>query len=116
MPLRYGFVGLGHLGKHLAANLVRGGFEVGVHDLHRPSADDIVSGGGHWAESVPSLARSVDCVITCLPSPAATRSVLGAALPAMRTGSTWIEMGTNDFAELEALAARAAVLGIATLA
>ena len=31
--MRYGFVGLGHLGKHLAANLARGGFEVGVFDL-----------------------------------------------------------------------------------
>ena len=26
--MRYGFIGLGHLGKHLAANLARGGFEV----------------------------------------------------------------------------------------
>ena len=27
--MRYGFVGLGHLGRHLAANLARGGFELG---------------------------------------------------------------------------------------
>jgi 3-hydroxyisobutyrate dehydrogenase len=34
----------------------------------------------------------------------------------MRSGSTWIEMSTNDFAEIEALAARASAKGIDTLA
>jgi len=34
----------------------------------------------------------------------------------LRRGSTWIEMSTNDFAEVEVLAARADELGIATLA
>jgi len=34
----------------------------------------------------------------------------------MRPGSTWIEMSTNDFAEIEALAARAHEDGVSTLA
>jgi 3-hydroxyisobutyrate dehydrogenase len=37
-------------------------------------------------------------------------------LPALRPGSTWIEMSTNDFAEIEAQAARAQERGISTLA
>ncbi len=114
--MRYGFVGLGHLGRYLAVNLVRGGFDVGVHDLDRGSADALIAAGGHWASSVAALARSCDCLITCLPSPAATAAVMAEALPAMRAGATWIEMSTNDFAEVEALAARAAASGIATLA
>jgi 3-hydroxyisobutyrate dehydrogenase len=114
--LRYGFVGLGNLGVHLAVNLARGGFDVGVHDLHRPAADAVLAVGAHWADSIAALADSSDCVITCLPSPAATRAVLDLALTRMRRGSTWIEMSTNDFAEVEALAARGAELGIATLA
>ena len=109
--MRYGFIGLGHLGRHLAANLVRGGFDVGVYDLDRRAADGVVAAGGHWVASVPALAQACDCLITCLPSPAATAAVLGEALPAMRAGSTWIEMSTNDFAEVEALAARAQELG-----
>jgi len=116
MPVRYGFIGLGHLGRHLAANLVRGGFDVVVFDLSRSAADAVVAAGAHWAESVAALAGSCDGVITCLPSPAATAAVLDLALPAMRRGSTWIEMSTNDFAEVESLAARAQQLGIATLA
>ena len=38
------------------------------------------------------------------------------ALPQMQAGSTWIEMSTNDFAEVELLARRAAELGVDTLA
>jgi 3-hydroxyisobutyrate dehydrogenase len=113
--LRYGFVGLGHLGKHLAANLARGGFEVGVHDLHRGAADSAIAAGAQWAESVPALAMDCDALITCLPSPAASAAVLALALPAMRSGSTWIEMSTNDFVEVERIAARAAETGVATL-
>jgi 3-hydroxyisobutyrate dehydrogenase len=114
--LRYGFIGLGNLGKHLAVNLARGGFDVAVYDLQRSAADAVLAAGAHWADSIAELAKSCDGLITCLPSPAATRAVLATALPAMRRGSTWIEMSTNDFAEVEALAAQARELGIDTLA
>jgi 3-hydroxyisobutyrate dehydrogenase-like beta-hydroxyacid dehydrogenase len=114
--LRYGFIGLGNLGKHLAANLARNGFDVGVYDLKRSAADAVIAAGAHWVESIPELAKNSDGLITCLPSPAATAAVMELALPALRAGSTWIEMSTNDFAEIEALAARAHERGIATLA
>jgi 3-hydroxyisobutyrate dehydrogenase len=114
--LRYGFVGLGNLGKHLAANLSRGGFDVGVYDMSRSAADVVVAAGAHWVGSIAALADNCDCLITCLPTPAASAAVVNEALPALRCGSTWIEMSTNDFAEVEAIAARAQALGIATLA
>src|SRR5258707_1738213 len=116
MNLRYGFVGLGNLGKHLAVNLARGGFDVGVYDLQRSAADSVLAVGAHWADSIPELAKSCDALITCLPSPAATKAVLDLAFPSLQRGTTWIEMSTNDFAEVEVLAARAQERGIATLA
>jgi 3-hydroxyisobutyrate dehydrogenase len=116
MNLRYGFVGLGNLGKHLAVNLARGGFDVRVHDLQRSAADAVLAAGARWADSIPELANSCDALITCLPSPAATKAVFDSALPSLQRGATWIEMSTNDFAEIEVLAARAQEHGIATLA
>jgi 3-hydroxyisobutyrate dehydrogenase len=113
--VRYGFIGLGHLGKHLAANLARKGFEVGVFDLDRAAAELPIAAGAHWGESIPALAAASDGLITCLPSPAASARVLGLALPAMRRGSTWIEMSTNDFAEVEKLARDAEAVGVSTL-
>jgi 3-hydroxyisobutyrate dehydrogenase len=113
--MRYGFIGLGHLGQHLAANLARGGFEVGVYDLDPDAAELALAAGAHWAQSVAELARVCEALITCLPSPAASATVMDLALPAMRLGATWIEMSTNDFAEVERIAVRAAACGVGTL-
>ena len=40
--MRYGFIGLGHLGKHLAGSLMRGGFTVVVHDRDRAAAEPLL--------------------------------------------------------------------------
>jgi 3-hydroxyisobutyrate dehydrogenase len=114
--MRYAFIGLGALGGHLAANLVRGGFALAVHDLDRGAAAAVLAAGAAWAESTAGAAQACDCLITCLPSPQATADVMALALPAMRAGSTWIEMSTNDFAAIEAVAAQAQARGVATLA
>src|SRR6202035_2450938 len=113
--LHYGFIGLGNLGRHLAASLARGGFDVGVHDLNRMAADPAVAAGAHWVESIPKLAETCDALITCLPSPAASAAVMSEALPFLHPGSTWIEMSTNDFVEVERIAARASRVGVSTL-
>ncbi len=113
--MRYGFIGLGNLGKHLAANLARGGFELAVFDLNRAAAADAITAGASWSESVSQLAKSCDALITCLPSPAASSAVMNEALPYLQPGSTWIEMSTNDFVEVERIAERAAAGGVATL-
>jgi 3-hydroxyisobutyrate dehydrogenase len=116
--LRYGFIGLGHLGGHLAASLLGGGFSLTVHDLDRNSASELLRRGARWAETPQELASEVDAVITCLPSPAASNSVLTAAngvLNGLRSGGTWIEMSTTNQQEIERLSRLAAARGIATL-
>ena len=116
--MRYGFIGLGHLGAHLAASLVRAGFALTVHDLKRSAAEPLIEAGARWAESAKACAAAADAVITCLPSPAASRAVLtgeNGVLEGLRAGGTWIEMSTNDQHEIEALAALAAKQGIGTL-
>jgi 3-hydroxyisobutyrate dehydrogenase len=113
--VRYGFIGLGNLGRHLAANLARRGFDLMVYDLDPDAAGIALAAGARWADSVPTLSAACDGLITCLPSPKATAAVMELALPALRAGSTWLEMSTNDFAEIEKLAARAAESGVDTL-
>jgi 3-hydroxyisobutyrate dehydrogenase len=114
--MRYGFIGLGSLGKHLATSLARGGFDVVVHDLNRHAADSAVAAGAVWGDSIAAVARRCDGLITCLPSPAASAAVMDEAFSRMREGSAWIEMSTNDFAQIEALATRGRTVGIDTLA
>ena len=113
--MRYGFVGLGHLGGHLAASLIRAGFPVTVSDLDRSRAEPLLAAGARWADDPATLASAVEATVTCLPSPKATAAVLAELLPAMRPGSAWIEMSTNGPDEIGAFAARAAAHGVAML-
>jgi 3-hydroxyisobutyrate dehydrogenase len=116
--LRYGFIGLGNLGGHLAASLLRAGFDLTVHDLNQEAARTLIERGARWAQSPKELATAVDAVITCLPSPAASASVLTAdegVLNGLGAGGVWIEMSTTDQHEVHRIAALAAARGIATL-
>ena len=73
---RVGFVGVGHLGSHLAASVLRAGFPLVVHDLDRRACEQLVGRGARWAGSPREVAEATDVVITCLPSPAALTAVV----------------------------------------
>ena len=116
--LTYGFVGLGHLGSRLARLLVAGGFNVRVCDLDKSAATALLHAGAQWAATPAAAAADADGVITCLPSPeASNKTLLGenGALANMKPGSTWIEMSTNDVAEIKRIASLAAKRSVSVL-
>jgi 3-hydroxyisobutyrate dehydrogenase len=113
--MRYGFIGLGHLGRNLAFSLLRAGFAVTVHDLAPDNGKDLVTAGAIWAANPCEAARNVDAVITCLPSPKISEIVLSGQngiLEGLKPGGTWIEMSTLDTNEVTRLSAVAAAKGI----
>jgi len=116
--MRYGYIGLGHLGAQLAGSLLREGFALTVHDRNPKAAESLLAKGAHWADSPKAVAERSNAVITCLPSPAVSEQVLTGAdgiLAGLRAGGTWIEMSTLGRDEILRLAATAAQKGIATL-
>jgi 3-hydroxyisobutyrate dehydrogenase len=116
--MRYGYIGLGHLGGQLAASLLREGFPLVVHDRDRAAADPLIAKGAVWADSPKALAARCDAVITCLPSPAVSEAVLSGAdgiLAGLAKGGAWIEMSTLGRDEIRRLAALAEAKGIAVL-
>jgi 3-hydroxyisobutyrate dehydrogenase len=113
-----GCVGIGNIGRHLAANLLSAGFDVTVHDLDRDAAAELIAAGAHWADSPADVARACDSVITCLPSVKATVAVVEGErglVEGFRPGGTWIDMSTNDRHELLRLSHRLRTLGVETL-
>ena len=109
-----GFIGLGNVGGKLAGSLLRNGIELTVRDLDRAAARRFLDGGARWADSPRELAASVDVVITCLPSPAASARVMeddDGVLAGLRPGTVWMEMSTTDANEIVRLAARVAEQG-----
>jgi 3-hydroxyisobutyrate dehydrogenase len=112
------FIGLGHLGQHLAASLLKARFKLVVHDLNADAAAPLVEKGAKFAPTLRRALASADVVVTCLPSPAATEAVVAGddgLLVNLAPGATWIEMSTNDPDAIKALAARARQKGIETL-
>ena len=116
--MRYGYVGLGHLGAPLAGSLLRAGFALTVHDRNPRAAEPLLAKGAHWADSPKAVAERSDAVITCLPSPVVSEQVLMSSdgiLAGLRPGGAWIEMSTLGRDEILRLAAKAEEKGIATL-
>ena len=114
----YAFIGLGHLGAHLAASLLRNGFSVIVHDRDPAAVARLVALGATSAHSPAEAAARAGNAITCLPSPAVSELVLAGPeglLEGLPKGGTWIEMSTNGRDEIVRLAARAAAKGVETL-
>ena len=113
--MRYGYIGLGNLGGHLAMSLIRQGFDVTVYDLDPSLGERHVKAGAKWASSPKELAAAVDHVFTCLPSPVISEKVLVQILEGLKPGGTWIENSTNGRDEMKRLAAMAEARGIRTL-
>jgi len=110
-----GYVGLGNLGAHLAASLLRAGHTVTVTDLDRGLADGLVAAGALWADTAREVAAQSTVVFTCLPSPAAIDAVVtgpDGVLAGLRAGGTWIDNSTNDRNETIRLAAVCADRGV----
>jgi 3-hydroxyisobutyrate dehydrogenase len=116
--LRYGFIGLGHLGRPLAASLLRGGFHLIVHDRDKDAAAGLLAAGAHWADDPQAAAEQVDAVVTCLPNPAASLQVLSGPrgiLAGLKPGGTWIEMSTNGEEEILRMGALTQAAGVRML-
>ena len=111
----YGYIGLGNLGGHLAASLLRDGFDVTVYDLDKSLAERHIKAGATWANSPAELAAQVDHVFTCMPSPTISEKVLTQILAGLKPGGTWIENSTNGRDEMQRLAAMAEAKGIRVL-
>lgn len=105
--MHYGYIGLGNLGGHLAANLLQAGHRVTVFDRNPALAERHAALGATVAPSVSALAEQVDHVFTCLPNPAVSEAVLAELMTGLKPGSTWIEnstLGRDDVLRLAGLA------------
>ena len=106
--MKIGFIGLGNVGSKLAGSLIRNGFDVTVRDLDKDAAQPFLDKGAHWANSPREMAKKVDVVITCLPSPTASAAVMEAddgIIAGLSAGKIWAEMSTTDEAEVIRLGA-----------
>lgn len=71
-----GFIGLGTMGAHMAANIRKAGYRMVVHDIRREAAETLLAGGAEWAESPKDVAARSDVVFLSLPGPPEVEQVI----------------------------------------
>jgi 3-hydroxyisobutyrate dehydrogenase len=112
-----GFIGLGLMGRPMAANLLKNGFSVVVWNRTPGKSDALAAAGAKVAATAREAAAAADVLITIVSDPAALESVLWGegALEAMRRGTVLVDSSTVSPALERRIAAACAERGVESL-
>ena len=98
--MKIGFIGLGTMGRHMAANLQKAGHELIVHDVRREAAEPHVKAGARWVDSPRAVAEASEVVFTSLPEPKDVEAVAldekTGLLPGLTAGKAFFDLSTNS--------------------
>lgn len=95
--MKVGFIGLGIMGKPMAKNLLKAGYDLVVTNRSKPSVEELVAVGATSANSPKEVAENADVIITMLPnSPQVKEVVLGenGVIDGVREGTVVIDMSS----------------------
>jgi 3-hydroxyisobutyrate dehydrogenase len=109
------FLGLGHMGGPMAANLVAAGHTVRGFDPVPAAKEVAASKGAQIFDSAAQAAEEADVVITSLPNGAVVKAVYAEALPAARKGTLFIDTSTISVDDAREIHAQATERGLAQL-
>lgn len=114
---KIGFIGLGVMGRRMALNLRKAGFDLAVHDFNREAVAELVAAGATDAGSIAG-AGAADIVITMLPDTPDVEAVVlgeGGLAASMRPDSVLIDMSSISPTATRAMAETLAAKGVAML-
>lgn len=76
MANKIGFIGLGIMGKPMAKNLLKAGYELMVYDIVPAAVRELEQAGAEAAESVAQVAKNSATIITMLPNSPHVKNVV----------------------------------------
>ncbi|HEV3007530.1 MAG TPA: NAD(P)-dependent oxidoreductase [Burkholderiales bacterium] len=94
--MKIGFIGLGAMGRPMAANLQRAGHALQVYDLRR------VADFPNQKGSVTEAAQGCELLFTSLPGPAEVEAIAAQA-HTLNNGAAWFDLSTNSPMRVRAL-------------
>jgi 2-hydroxy-3-oxopropionate reductase len=118
MPETVGFIGLGLMGKPMAANLLKAGYPVVAHSRSQGPVEELVAAGARRATTPADVARQATRVITMVPdSPDVERVLDGpdGVFRGLQPGTIVIDMSSISPGVARRLAEKAASLGATML-
>ncbi len=112
------FIGLGIMGRPMALNLIKAGYELAVYDIILDRMEELVEAGARRGSSGKDVTAASDIVITMLPnSPDVREAVLGpgGVLEGARSGTILIDMSSIAPLASREIAARVSEKGVVML-
>lgn len=100
MKKKIGFIGLGQMGKWMALNLLKGGFELIVFDICQDAMAFLTEKGANKANSPADLARQTDWIFLSVPnSNIAEQVVFGqdGIIKGAKKNQIVIDLGTSNY-------------------
>ncbi|QGH35949.1 2-hydroxy-3-oxopropionate reductase [Gracilibacillus salitolerans] len=94
---RVGFIGLGIMGKPMAKNIMKSGYDLVVYNRSQTSVQELIKEGAEAAQSPKEVAQKVDVLVTMLPdSPDVKKVLLGVdgAIEGLSKGKMVIDMSS----------------------
>jgi len=111
-----GFVGVGNMGRRMAANLAKAGFQLVVRDADPQAQQRFLAEHGGTAATAPQSFADAGVVVTMLPDGAAVREAVlgwdGGIAAALRPGAVVLDMSSSDPVGTQALASDLGQLGV----
>ena len=112
------FIGVGNMGNPMAANLLKAGYPLTVHDISPEKAQNLISLGAVWADSIAAGCANADVVMASLPGPSQVREVMlgeHGVLAHAQPGASIIDTSTSAVELVQELVALAHSKGLGFL-
>jgi 3-hydroxyisobutyrate dehydrogenase-like beta-hydroxyacid dehydrogenase len=100
MEKKIGFIGLGQMGKWMALNLQKGGFNLTVADIDSAAVASVTAAGAAAAATPAELAGCTDWIFLSLPNAAVVEQVLfgpNGLIENGRRGQIIVDLGTTAY-------------------
>lgn len=115
MVKNIGFIGLGTVGRHIAANLLKAQYKLSVFDYRPDSAKNLLTQGAQWASSPFDVAQGKDMLIVVMPEEEEMRAALSGTngfMAGLAPGAILVDMGTHSLEATMELSQKAAAKGV----
>ncbi len=107
-----GFIGIGNMGRPMAANLVKGGYQVIVYDVDHTRAAQFAKDHGATAAADLAALAGADMIVTMLPTGKEVRAAVLPIAARLRKGTLVVDMSSADPVGTRELHAELAELGV----
>lgn len=113
--MKVGFVGLGIMGKPMAKNVIKAGYELTVFDFNKAAVAELVAVGAKEAQSGKEVGENADVVITMVPNSPNVRAALfneNGIAEGLSAGKAVIDMSSIAPKASQEFAAELAKIGV----